>query len=160
MLMHAGSRVRVGGSYSEEFPVQVGVHQGSVLSPLLFIIVIEALSRGFTTSCPFELLYADDLIIITESEEELLQRLSLWKNELEKKGLRVNVSKTKIMMSGVNLNTLVDSGKNPCGVCRKGVGANSIQCTGCLHWVHKKCSGITGRLTDDPNFSVHARVLL
>ena len=40
------SRVRVGHGYSEEFGVGVGVHQGFVLSPLLFIIVLEAPSRG------------------------------------------------------------------------------------------------------------------
>ena len=39
------SRVRVGDAYSDEFGVGVGVHQGSVLCPLLFIIVLEALSR-------------------------------------------------------------------------------------------------------------------
>ena len=33
-------RVRVGSGYSEEVDVKVGVHQGSVLSPLLFIIVL------------------------------------------------------------------------------------------------------------------------
>ena len=30
----------------------------------------------------------------------------------------------------------------PCGVCSKGVGSNSIQCTSCQKWVHKECSGI------------------
>ena len=44
MYANARSRVRVGEGYSEEFEVKVGVHQGSVLSPLLFIIVLEALS--------------------------------------------------------------------------------------------------------------------
>ena len=44
MYANAQSRVRVGEGYSEEFEVKVGVHQGSVLSPLLFIIVLEALS--------------------------------------------------------------------------------------------------------------------
>ena len=32
----------------------------------------------------------------------------------------------------------------PCGVCSKGVGSNSLQCTSCQKWVHKKCSGIKG----------------
>ena len=32
----------------------------------------------------------------------------------------------------------------PCGVCSKGVGSNSLQCTRCQKWVHKKCSGIKG----------------
>ena len=40
-------QVRVGEGFSQEFEVKVGVHQGSVLSPLLFIIVLEALSREF-----------------------------------------------------------------------------------------------------------------
>ena len=46
MYANARSRVQVNGEYSEEFPVKVGVHQGSVLSPLLFILVLEALSLG------------------------------------------------------------------------------------------------------------------
>ena len=43
MYANVRSRVRVGEGYSEEFEVKVAVHQGSVLSPLLFIIVLEVL---------------------------------------------------------------------------------------------------------------------
>ena len=152
MYSNARSRVRVGDTYSDEFGVKVGVHQGSVLSPLLFIIVLEALSRSFRTGCPFELLYADDLAIIARTKEELMDKLAKWKEEMEAKGLRVNLKKTKIMISGPNLNTLKDSGRYPCAVCRSGVGKNSVLCHGCKLWVHKKCSNIRGRLTDDPSY--------
>ena len=153
MYKDVRSRVRVGDGYSEEFGVGVGVHQGSVLSPLLFIIVLEALSREFRTGCPWELLYADDLMISAESMEELLVKVQTWKTEIEKKVLRVNMGKTKIMESGINLDVLKKSGKYPCGVCQSGVGSsNAIFCGGWKHWVHKKCSGIKGPLRPDPEF--------
>ena len=41
MYSNARSQVRVNGQLSEKFEVTVGVHQGSVLSTLLFIIVLE-----------------------------------------------------------------------------------------------------------------------
>ena len=77
MYQNVRSRVRVNGECSEEFEVKVGVHQGSVLSPLLFIMVLEALSLEFRTGCPWELLYADDLVIVAESLKELNERLKL-----------------------------------------------------------------------------------
>ena len=153
MYKDVRSRVRVGDGYSKEFGVGVGVHQGSVLSPLLFIIVLEALSREFRTGCPWELLYADDLMISAESMEELLVKVQTWKTEMEKKGLRVNMGKKKIMESGINLDVLKKSGKYPCGVCQSGVGSsNAIFCGGCKRWMHKKCSGIKGPLRPDPEF--------
>ena len=112
-LVHVRSRVRVGYGYSEEFGVGVGVHQGSVLSPLLFIIVLEALSREFCTGCPWELLYADGLMISAGSKGELLVKVKTWKTEMEKKGLRVKMGKTKIMESGINLDVLKKSEKEP-----------------------------------------------
>ena len=73
------SPVRVGKGLSDEFEVKAGVHQGPVLSPLLFIIVLEALSREFGAGIPWEDLYADDLVIIADSMEECVCRLLTWK---------------------------------------------------------------------------------
>ena len=56
-------------------------------------------------------------------------------------GLKVNVSKTKALVSGGTCNEIVTSGKYPCGVCGKGVGSNSIMCKECEKWVHRRCSG-------------------
>ena len=87
MYCNAKSQARVNNEYSEEFSVKVGVHQGSIVSPLLFIIVLEVLSQEFRTGCPWELFYADDLVIIADSEEELRGNLALWKGNMESKGL-------------------------------------------------------------------------
>ena len=145
------SHVHVGEGYSEEFEVKVSVHQGSVLSPLLFIIGLEALSQEFRSGVPWEDFYADDLGIIAESLEECVRRLLTWKEAMEKKGLRVNAGKMKIMICGTELDLLQSSGEFPCAVCGTGVGSNSIFCKGCKHWVHKKCSGLK-RLTKDTNY--------
>ena len=51
------------------------------------------------------------------------------------------MGKTKIMICGKNLLSLKDSGKHHCGLCRKGVGSNSIFCDGCQSWLHKKRTG-------------------
>ena len=56
------------------------------------------------------------------------------------------------MISGRDFHTLQTSGKYPCAVCRKGVGKNSIFCSGCSFWLHKKCSDIPDRLVEDPDF--------
>ena len=53
MYENAHSKVRIANSYSNPINVSVGVHQGSVLSPLVFIIVMEALSREFRTGYPW-----------------------------------------------------------------------------------------------------------
>jgi len=49
--------------------VRVVVHQGSVLSPLLFIIMMEAMSSSFKQNLPWEILYADDLVLVLDSQD-------------------------------------------------------------------------------------------
>ena len=71
---------------------------------------------------------------------------------MEKKGLRVNAGKTKIMICGTGLDLLQSSGEFPCAVCPTGVGSNYIFCNGCKHWVHKKCRGLK-RLKKNPDYS-------
>ena len=148
MYANARSLVHVGEGFSQEFEVKIGVHQGSVLSPLLFINVLEALSHEFRAGVPWEDLYADDLVIISDSLEEYVRRLLIWKEAMEKKGLRVNAGKAKGMICGTGLDLLQSSGEYPCIVCRTGVGNNSIYCK---LWVHKKCSRLQ-RLTPNPDY--------
>ena len=129
MYTNVRSWVRVNGQYSEEFCVGVGVHQRSVLSQLLFIIVLEALSREFWSGVPWDLLYADDRAVMADSLEECVTKLEAWKRGMESKGRRVNMTKTNLMVSGPGLVVLRDSGAFPCAVCKSGIRQNSIQCS-------------------------------
>jgi len=69
MSMYTGAKTVVRTVYgnSNSFEVKVGMHQGSALSPLLFVTVMEALSREFRVALPWEL-SADDLVVIAERE--------------------------------------------------------------------------------------------
>jgi len=80
--------------------------------------------------------------VITETEYDLIKRLNEWKDNAENRVMRVNVSKTKVMISGECQKLMQKAARGPCGVCGRGVGNNSIQCTSCQKWVHRKCSGI------------------
>jgi len=78
MSMYTGAKTVVRTIYgnSNGFEVKVGMHQGSALSPLLFMIVMEALSREFRVALQWELLYADDLVVVAETEDHLIKRLN------------------------------------------------------------------------------------
>ena len=75
MYSHAKAAVRTQNGIEDEFEVKVGVHQGSMLSPLLFTIVLEALSKAYRSGLPWEVLYADDLALIAESEGDLIKKI-------------------------------------------------------------------------------------
>ena len=48
--------VRLDAEVTEPFEVKVGVHQGSVLSPLLFVVVMDVLSEGMRRDFLYEIL--------------------------------------------------------------------------------------------------------
>ena len=70
MYHNALSRVWVNDQYSEEFGVGVGVHQGSVFRPLLFIMVLEVLLIKFHTGVSWQLFYADDPVLTVDTQTQ------------------------------------------------------------------------------------------
>ena len=73
------ARVVVGEGASEEFEVTIGLRQGSVLSPLLFIAVLDLISRKTVKDAMKKLLYADDLALVANDKQELQEILEEWK---------------------------------------------------------------------------------
>ena len=94
--------VRTPFGKTEEFDIKVGLHQGSGLSPLLFLIVLDTISNEFKKGLPWELLFADDLAIMAESEEEAQRKWLRWQIGMESKGLKVNTGKTEVLVIGKN----------------------------------------------------------
>ena len=64
LYIEACTVVRTDTGLSESFEVKIGLHQGSVLSPLLFSAVIDVVSSEARSSLPSEFLYADDLVLM------------------------------------------------------------------------------------------------
>ena len=135
----AKTRVKVGSAYSEEFEVKVGVHQGSVLSPLLFAIVVDVVTENARRDGLYEILYADDLVLMSETMKDLELRFRSYKEAFESKGLKVNIRKTKTMVSGTE-GEVFKSKIDPCGICGRRVMANSVLCTKCKNWIHGRCA--------------------
>ncbi|VDP34836.1 unnamed protein product [Heligmosomoides polygyrus] len=95
------SRVQAAAGTSMEFPISVGVHQGSALSPLLFVVVMDAITRGLQNPVSWTLLYADDVMLASENKYELEREVQAWCDRLERFRLKLNVKKTEYLTTDV-----------------------------------------------------------
>ena len=71
-----------------------------------------------------QFLYADDLVLMPPTMEQLGRRVAEWRASLLDKGLNVNAGNTKVMVGS-------SGGKWESGVRGKGVRATPGQCTLC-----------------------------
>ncbi|KAK3542303.1 hypothetical protein QTP86_021959, partial [Hemibagrus guttatus] len=76
------------GGQTEEFNVEVGLHQGSALSPILFAIVMDQLSEEVRQESPWTMMFADDIVICSESREQVEENLERWRFALERRGMK------------------------------------------------------------------------
>ena len=107
--LYEGSQacVRVESRVSQWFEIRQGVRQGCVLSPVLFNILMDKVMREAMESWrggvqmlntqTKGLLFADDVAVTAEKEEDLQQNLEALDRSLRKWNLRMNVNKTKVM---------------------------------------------------------------
>ncbi|KAK3555713.1 hypothetical protein QTP86_029004, partial [Hemibagrus guttatus] len=82
---------------TEEFKVEVGLHQGPALSPFLFAIVMDQLSEEVRQESPWTMMFADDIVICSESREQVEENLERWRFALERRGMKVSRNKTEYM---------------------------------------------------------------
>ena len=90
-----------------------------------------------------ELLYADDLVLMSETIKGLRSKFIKWQEAFESKALKVNLGKTKVMVSGgITKNGMSKRKVFLCGVCSLRAKANSVLCLQCGKWIHSRCSGM------------------
>ena len=122
---------------SEEFFVKIGVHQGLVLSSLLFAIATEDARLGLMD----EILYADDLVLTNKVIKNLQKKSLKWKMAFERKGMKVKIKKTQVMVCGLE-GKAPRSRIEPCGVCNRRVMANLVLCSVCEKLIHGRYAKI------------------
>ena len=100
--------LRCAAGTTESFKIKVGLHQGSALSPFLFAVIMDRLTDEVMREPPWTMLFADDIMICEETREEMEQRLESLKYALERRGMKVNRSKTEYLcINGGNDNKTV-----------------------------------------------------
>ena len=82
---------------TEGFEVKVGLHQGSALSPCLFAMVMDRMTDDIREEAPWTMMFADDIVICSESKEWVEEKLESWRCALERRGMKVNRRKTEYM---------------------------------------------------------------
>lgn len=81
-------------STSDEFPIPVGLHQGSILIPKLFVLILDVIIFDIQEYIPCCMLFANDVGLIDHTRERVQVKLELWWKALEDKHL--NLIRTKI----------------------------------------------------------------
>ena len=100
MYRRCTTQIRCATGVTMDFEVNVGVHRGSVLSPLLFNIVMDFLTEEVRLEAPWNMMFADDVVLCTETKEEVEEQLESWRRALEDRELKVNRQKTEYLYAG------------------------------------------------------------
>jgi hypothetical protein len=89
--------VRISDGNTNVFPINIGLHQGLTLSPYLFALVMDDITRDIQDGIPWRMLFADDVVFVDESRTWVDQKLELYKRTLEAKCFRISRSKMEYM---------------------------------------------------------------
>ena len=95
------ARVLAGEGASEKFEVKIGLRQGSVLSPPLFITVLDHISRKTVMKDAMKiLLNADYLALVANDKQELHDTLEEWNGRFTRHGQKRNIENTEVLHIG------------------------------------------------------------
>ena len=103
MYMDCYSSVKTRVGTSEWFKIDTGLKQGSVLSPLLFLTVMDdimkAAMKDYSSAKMKVMLFADDVVIWGENQMVVQEQLDIINETIEQWGLKINVEKSKTVVT-------------------------------------------------------------
>ena len=85
------------GGITCDFSITIGLHQGSALSPFLFAIVMDELTKAIQDEIPWCILFANDIVLIDETRAEVNAKLQFRRQTLESRGFKLSRTKTEYM---------------------------------------------------------------
>jgi len=86
-----------------DFSINIGLHQGSALSPNLFVLVMDEVTRDIRGDIPWCMLFADDVVLVDESRVGVNRKLELWRRTLESKGFILSRTKTEYISAQLGI---------------------------------------------------------
>ena len=89
--------VRSAAGESNSFGVEVGLHQGSALSPYLFLLLMDVLTEDVRKDVPGSMMFADDIVLCGDDETDMTEYLETWRRALEDRGMRISRPKTQFI---------------------------------------------------------------
>ena len=114
-----------------------------MLSPFLSALEADVVTEYIREGALSKLLHAHDLVLMGATIEGFCDKFLEWKEAFESKGLKVNLGKTKEMVSsGITKDGMSKRKVDPCGVCSLRVKSNSVLCVQCGKWIHGRCAGV------------------
>ncbi|KAE8722892.1 Proton gradient regulation 7 isoform 2 [Hibiscus syriacus] len=160
MYCRSTTYVRTTVGDTETFPVKIGLHQGSALSPYIFALIMDDIYFATPNGVPWCMLFADNivlvmagpdilralgptLVLVAEIKTELNRRLAAWKTALEEKSLKINIEKTEYLCSNFSGNQNDDDVE----VCIEGHVIPSKECFKYLGSMIHKDRGVDDDVT-------------
>ena len=89
--------VRSAAGESNSVGVEVGLHQGSALSPYLFLLLMDVLTEDVRKDVPGSMMFADDIVLCGDDETDMTEYLETWMRALEDRGMRISRPKPQFM---------------------------------------------------------------
>ena len=89
--------VRSAAGESNSFGVEVGLHQGSALSPYMFLLLMDVLTKDVRKDVSGSMMFADDIVLCGDDETDMTEYLETWRKALEERGMRISRPKTQFM---------------------------------------------------------------